>query len=65
MGMKYVRDFYGVPAKRGCQVEVLDLAGNKTGVKGVITSARHNLAVRLDGEKQTRRYHPDTLHYCC
>lgn len=64
MSMEYVRNYYGVPAKRGGRVIVLNLCGEKTEVKGTIASARHNLAVRLDGEKRTRRYHPETLHYC-
>ncbi len=44
MSMEYVREYYGVPAKRGGRVVVLDLAGNKTETKGTIVSATHNLA---------------------
>ena len=40
MGMKWVREYYGVPAKRGMRVRV-------DGRPGVITSATHHIFVRL------------------
>lgn len=53
---QYVRDTYGVPAKRGGRVVY-------QGKEGTITSATHYVHVRLDGEKTPRRYHPKDLVY--
>lgn len=63
MSMKYVRKYYGVPAKRGGRVAVLDLAGKETGTEGTILSATHNLRVRIDGRRNPVRYHPLSLGY--
>ena len=63
MGMKYVRDYYKVPAKRGSRVAILTLDGKVTGKEGTILSATHNLKVRVDGIKNPLRYHPLTLAY--
>jgi hypothetical protein len=49
----YIRNYYGVPAKRGGRVEF-------QGKQGVITGAGPgaHLRIRLDGEKIVRCYHP-------
>ena len=36
MSMKYIRDYYGVPAKRG---GIIEYTGGKSPVRGVITGA--------------------------
>jgi hypothetical protein len=64
MTMEYIRRNYHVPAKRGGRVIALNLRGKKTQHKGVITSATHYVYVRLDGEKHSKPYHPDSLYYC-
>lgn len=52
MSMEQIRDRYGVPAKRGARVAF-------EGRPGVITRSRgHHLRIRLDGERQSRVYHP-------
>lgn len=52
MSMAYVRDRYGVPAKRGARV-IAD------GKPGTIVAARHgHLRIRLDGERRTGSWHP-------
>lgn len=52
MSMEYIRDRYGVPAKRGARV-VAD------GKPGTIVAARGgHLRIRLDGERDTRSWHP-------
>jgi hypothetical protein len=54
--MKYIREYYGVPAKRGMRVTYSGSQATKT---GVITSARGaNLMIRIDGMKHPRPYHP-------
>lgn len=57
MSMKYVRNMYGVPAKRG------KLVGYK-GRKGVITSSRGGrLCALIDGYKYPMAFHPWDLDY--
>ncbi len=51
MSMAYVRDYYGVPAKRGMRVLVY-------GRKGTITRATHHVWVRFDGERRSTPCHP-------
>jgi hypothetical protein len=48
----YVRDYYGVPAKRGMRVEIDGKGGVITGFDGA------HLRVRLDGEKHSVNAHP-------
>ena len=56
MSLAYVRNTYGVPAKRGMRVEYCGQDNVRR--RGVITSASHHVRVRLDGEKHSRPYHP-------
>lgn len=52
MSMQYIRDYYGVPAKRHSRVVV-------DGKPGVITgSSGPHLKVRFDGEKVSDKAHP-------
>jgi hypothetical protein len=52
MSMRYIRDYYGVPAKRGIRV-VAD------GNRGVIRGARgQHLRLRLDGDQRLTTWHP-------
>jgi hypothetical protein len=54
--MQYIRDTYGVPAKRGGKVEY---TGQDKPVMGTICGARAGyLRIRLDGAKHSRSYHP-------
>jgi hypothetical protein len=56
VSMKYIRDYYSVPAKRGARVEY---TGGKTPKTGVITSARDaKINIRMDGMQHPRTYHP-------
>lgn len=56
MSMQYVRDTYGVPAKRGLRVRVKVGNGWRD---GTITSATHYVHVRPDGFNTYRmRVHP-------
>ncbi|MFD4457675.1 hypothetical protein [Nocardia sp. NPDC058480] len=56
MSMKYVRDYYAVPAKRGGRVRY---TGDKEPQLGTITSARQGgLLIRLDGDKRSLPFHP-------
>ena len=52
----YVRDHYGVPAKRGMRVAMGDR-------EGTITSADHYVHVRFDGQKHSVPVHPLDLTY--
>lgn len=57
MSMAYIRETYGVPAKRGGRVEYLASDGEL--MEGTITgSSGAYLLVRLDGAKYSGRYHP-------
>lgn len=54
--MQYIRDTYGVPAKRGARVEY---TGGKEARKGTITGAGGcGILVRLDGDKHSLPFHP-------
>ena len=56
MSLIYIRNYYGVPAKRGVTIE---FTGNSAPVRGVIVGASGAyLRVRLDGEKRARTFHP-------
>lgn len=60
MNMQWIRDHYGVPAKRGGRVRYTPCEGSKDRPQlGTITSAVDQyLRVRLDGERHAGRYHP-------
>lgn len=54
--MKWVRDHYGVPAKRGARVEY---TGSGKSEFGTITKASGgHLRIRLDGWKRPMPFHP-------
>ncbi len=56
MNLKWIRDNYGVPAKRGGRVE---FTGHAEAKLGTITSAKGaHLNIRLDGTKRARPFHP-------
>jgi hypothetical protein len=61
MTMQYVRDTYGVPAKRGARVQVYTKDGQV--LRGTITRATHYVYVRIDGERYGWPYHPTELLY--
>ena len=57
MSMGYIRQHYGVPAKRGGRIEFTDTNGAKW--RGTIRSARDGrLRVQLDGLRTTETLHP-------
>jgi len=57
MSMKYIRDTYGVPAKRGGRIVFTNGIGQK--MYGVITSAPGaNIKVRFDGHEYGSLLHP-------
>lgn len=62
MSLQYIRDTYGVPAKRGARVEY---SGNGTAIQGTITSSRGpHILVRLDGDDFSMQFHPTwKMHY--
>ena len=54
-GYDYIKSYYGFPAKRGLVVEY-------EGKRGVVTGTHAAyLKVKLDGEKFSKCYHPDSL----
>jgi len=55
--LEYIRDYYGVPAKKGVVVKYKEKFGVITGASGPYVK------VRLDGEKNANPYHPDDLDY--
>lgn len=55
--LEYVRNYYGVPAKKGKIVKYKDKLGVITGASGP------HVKVRLDGEKNALPYHPTDLNY--
>lgn len=56
MSLKYIRDNYHVPAKRGGRVIYDDSDGPRMGTITCAYGAR--LGIRLDGEKNSQPYHP-------
>ncbi len=65
MSMKYIRDYYKVPAKRGGRVKWFDSRVGQF-LFGTITSATNYVRVRFDGEcHKTYRanIHPTDLVY--
>lgn len=58
MSFDYIKQYYGVSAKRGDRIEF-------GGRQGVITSATHYIHVRFDGTKHSVPIHPteDGLRY--
>ena len=51
MSLKYIRDYYRVPAHRGAIVMV-------EGKRGKVTSASHHLRIRFDGDNLSTGFHP-------
>jgi len=61
MSMAYVRDTYGVPAKRGMWVEVFYLAGRRRwriALRGHITSASNYIYVKSERGGRPVPCHP-------
>ncbi|HEY1029777.1 MAG TPA: hypothetical protein VGE28_19360 [Pseudomonas sp.] len=58
MSLEYIRNYYGVPAKKGGRV-------NAYGKPGTITGARNaHLLIKLDSEQHSNSYHPtDGIEY--
>lgn len=52
MSMDYIRNYYKVHAKRGMKVIANDSTGVIIGVRGA------HLIIHLEGEKNSRIYHP-------
>jgi len=52
MSMKYIRDFYNVPSKRGMKILYETTIGTIVGSKDAY------LRIRLDGEERVGNYHP-------
>jgi hypothetical protein len=57
MSLQYVRDYYGVPAKRGGRVTY-------DGEGGRILSADHHLIIKLDSGRRVRVHPRDTGLTC-
>jgi len=55
--LEYIRNYYGVTAKKGKIVKYKDKLGIITGASGP------HVKVRLDGEKNAHPYHPSDLDY--
>lgn len=56
--LKYIQDYYKVPAKRGKRVR------DEKGREGVITSAHGpHIMVRIDGTVHSMAYHPQSVTY--
>jgi len=56
MSMQYIRDTYGVPAKRGARVEYEAAGGPRLGT--VTSSKGPHLLIRLDGDIHSLPFHP-------
>jgi hypothetical protein len=57
MSLQYIREYYGVPAKRGEPVRYNGKPGRVTGSSGP------HVRVRLAGQKHSRPYHPTDLEW--
>lgn len=49
---EYIRNYYGVPIKKGAKVIYKSVDGSVTGVSGP------HAMIKLDGEKHAKPYHP-------
>ena len=60
MSMKYVRETYGVPAKRGGRVSYSGVTVGEPPLLGTICSATSSghIRVKFDGERRTLKLHP-------
>jgi hypothetical protein len=62
MSIQYIRDTYGVPAKRGGRIRFTGNDGSEypgEGIEGVIVGTRNaRLRVRFDGSKRIESLHP-------
>lgn len=60
MSIQWIRDNYGVPAKRGGRVEYTPCEGSKDGVAlgTIVGTSGQYLKIRLDGDKTSFSYHP-------
>lgn len=59
MSMKYIRQAYGVPAKRGGRVKYIPYGIDYLLQEGVIVGSRgHCLRIRMDDTKRVGIYHP-------
>jgi hypothetical protein len=59
MSMKYIREHYGVPAKRGGRVRFTPDGNRYLAHEGVIVGARGAyLRVRMGDEQKAGTYHP-------
>lgn len=59
MSMQYIRDAYGVPAKRGGRVRYTPYGNRYMAHEGVIVGSRGaHLRVRMGDEKKAGIYHP-------
>lgn len=58
MSLDYIRNQYGVPAKKGARVEYTGDRSKGTQL-GVVTGAQGgHVLIRIDGEKASLPYHP-------
>ena len=59
MSMKYIREHYGVPAKRGGRVRFAPDGNRYLTCEGVIVGSRGaHLRIRMGEEKRSGIYHP-------
>ena len=52
MSLAYIRNYYGVPAKKGVRVKAYGKPGTITGASNA------HLLIKLDGEQRSNPYHP-------
>ncbi len=59
MSMEYIREHYGVPAKRGGRVRFAPDGNRYLACEGVIVGSRGaHLRIRMGEEKRSGLYHP-------
>lgn len=56
MSLRYIRAYYGVPAKRGGRVRYAWI--DRASSEGRITGGSYLLSVRFDGDGRTYQFHP-------
>ncbi len=56
--MEYIRNTYGVPAKRGGRVEYCYPEGSEPRAGTIVGSRGAKLRIRLDGNSYVGNYHP-------
>lgn len=58
MSLQYIREYYGVPAKRGGRVKYTGSSRRGPEFGTIVGSKGAHVRIRIDGQKCAENYHP-------